>query len=100
MTRQEMIDQVRILEDRYHTTQSRETYREMQALCRQLNRCICRNCGKEYDNQKARGDYRGFCSAKCQHEKARELGYRPSKGHREYGVLKSANMIGDDTVIK
>jgi hypothetical protein len=66
-------------------------------------RCICRNCGVEYDSLKARGDWAGFCSAKCQHAKAKELGCKkPTNAHRpgavaqsEYVVLKAARCIGD-----
>lgn len=58
--------------------------------------CQCRNCHKEYDNQKARGEYTGFCSARCQHEKAKELGYRRSRGGKtEYQILSNAKCIGD-----
>lgn len=56
-------------------------------------KCHCRNCQKVYDSEKARGDYKGFCSAKCQHAKAKELGYR--KGQSEYQVLHNAKEIGD-----
>lgn len=62
-------------------------------------KCQCRNCYKTYDNLKSRGDYTGFCSAKCQHEKARELGYRKSKererGRGEFQILNTAGCIGD-----
>lgn len=58
-----------------------------------LNECVCRNCSKKYDRLKARGDWTGFCSAKCQHVKAKALGFR--KGMTEYQVLKMAACIGD-----
>lgn len=66
--------------------------------------CICRNCKAEYNNKKARGDYTGFCSVKCQHEKAKELGYVKLKYKKgpptqkrisEYTVLVEAECIGD-----
>lgn len=56
--------------------------------------CLCRNCGKEYNSLKARGDWTGFCSAKCQHEKAKKLGYRKGK-NSEYDILNRHQCIGD-----
>lgn len=56
---------------------------------------ICRNCGKQYDPMKSRADYRGYCTAKCLHEKAKEHGYRKSGELSEYYVLKRAGEIGD-----
>jgi len=58
-------------------------------------KCQCRNCYKEYESEKARGEWRGFCSAKCQHAKAKELGYSKSKHRSEYEVLSRAGLIGD-----
>jgi hypothetical protein len=62
--------------------------------------CICRTCKKEYDEFKARGDYTGFCSAKCQHEKAKQLGYRKGQKKSEYYVLDQANCVGSIPVEK
>lgn len=55
--------------------------------------CVCRNCRKNYDPKKSRADWKGYCSMKCQHEKAHKLGARDIKD--EYRVLKSANEIGE-----
>ena len=65
-----------------------------------MSLCICRTCKKKYDGNKARGDWRGFCSNKCQHEKAKELGWSPAKEKSgkcrpEYKILKGAGEIGD-----
>jgi hypothetical protein len=77
--------------------------------------CKCRNCGKVYDEFKSRADWKGYCSQKCFHEKARELGYRkPGKGQTdskdeairrgyeyvrsEYDIVKRANQIGNAPV--
>lgn len=57
--------------------------------------CKCRNCGKKYGSLKARGDWKGYCSAKCQHTKAKELGYSKKSDITEYQVLNNANEIGD-----
>ncbi len=52
--------------------------------------CLCRNCGVEYDSLKARGDWAGYCSAKCTHERSRLRGYRKGGTRSEYECL------GDD----
>lgn len=60
-------------------------------------KCQCRNCGKEYPEHKSRADYKGYCSAKCLHDKAKKLGFRKTRhgrGHYEYDTLKNANEIG------
>ncbi len=87
------------LYDKAHNLSKKERQR-MQFLHKQLNLCICRNCHKEYDESTARGDWKGFCSAKCQHLKAKELGYRKNGGQSEYTVLNTAKCIGSDFVIK
>lgn len=56
--------------------------------------CLCRNCQKQYQEMKSRADLKGYCTMKCQHAKARELGYRPNGIQSEYEVLKSYNAIG------
>ena len=64
-----------------------------------LATCLCRKCSEKYDNRKARADFKGFCSAKCQHAAAKDAGYK-LKGHRsEYACLKAADNIGDVPVI-
>ena len=57
-------------------------------------KCICRTCKKVYDEHKARGEWKGFCSAKCQHFLAKSLGYSPKKHKGEYEVLCAADCIG------
>lgn len=64
-----------------------------------IKKCECRNCGKIYDEAKSRGDWKGYCSAKCTHEKARSLGYSKAKekrsgGSSEYTILHRAGEIG------
>ncbi len=61
--------------------------------------CVCRACGKHYDNRKARGEYTGFCSAKCQHDTAKRLGYRKGKGRTEYQCLHDGKQIGNVFVV-
>lgn len=67
--------------------------------------CKCRTCGKVYDEDKTRADYKGYCSQKCFHQKAKELGYRKGqtemrRGWRtpqsisEYDVLKRHKQVG------
>lgn len=62
-------------------------------------KCKCRTCGKVYESLKSHADWTGFCSAKCLHNKAKELGYSKAKekllGVTEYSVLKRAKCIGD-----
>lgn len=50
--------------------------------------CQCRYCDKRYEARKARGEYKGFCSSKCQHARAKELGYSKSRHKGEHQVLK------------
>lgn len=56
--------------------------------------CSCRNCYKRYDSNKSRAELRGYCSAKCQHKKARACGPVKDKND-EYRNLKNAKQIGD-----
>jgi hypothetical protein len=59
--------------------------------------CVCRTCGKQYDPNKSRSDWQGYCSQSCMRKKARELGWRPKKkigGQDEYDFLKPAGLIG------
>lgn len=65
-----------------------------------LCRCRNRDCGKSYDARKARGDWKGFCSARCQHAVAKQCGYSRSRNsrdrsHTEYAVLRRVGLIGD-----
>lgn len=84
---------------------NRKARKRVEEICNILHEEVCRNCDKHYDGRKARGDYKGFCSAKCQHQRAKELGYR--KGVRtlkgtltEFDVLKRANCVGSVHVCK
>jgi hypothetical protein len=54
---------------------------------------ICRNCDKEYSPLKSRADWKGYCSQRCVHEKARKLGYRKGR-NTEYDVLHGAKQLG------
>jgi len=60
--------------------------------------CKCRTCLKHYREDKATADWKGFCSQRCMHNKARELGWTPLKARRigltEYEVLKRNKQIG------
>jgi hypothetical protein len=57
--------------------------------------CRCRNCRKEYDESKSRAEYKGYCSMKCQHEKAKSLAGAPTVFARgEYSILKQHNEVG------
>jgi hypothetical protein len=71
-----------------------------------FNQALCRKCGRAYDPNKTRADWRGYCSAACQHQMARDLGYRPGKYVQrpgfsrplritEYDVLSRHGAIGD-----
>lgn len=65
--------------------------------------CECRTCKKEYYEHKSRADLKGFCTARCQHEKAALFGYKKSKKpgwttHSEYEALKRVNQVGSVVV--
>ncbi len=63
--------------------------------------CKCRNCSKVYEETKARGDWKGYCSAKCQHEKAKTVGYRKgTSGGSEYDHLNNAKAVGSVYVVQ
>ena len=58
----------------------------------------------EYDGRKARGDWKGFCSAKCQHEMAARCGFKKNQissgvHNSEYTYLKRAGVLGDVHVV-
>jgi hypothetical protein len=61
-------------------------------------RCICCNCRTEYDESKSRSDWKGYCSAKCLHEKAAAHGFRypkkTSRSYEEYLFLRPKGLIG------
>jgi hypothetical protein len=93
-------EELRILEDKFHHHGlSRDENHRRLFITGLLRQCVCRHCNKVYDNQKARGDWRGFCSAKCQHARAKWFGWRPKGSVSEYTALKNAKCIGDVYVI-
>lgn len=100
MTRAEMLEELRNLEGAWEWDKKPGHKQRVRKLAEMICLCVCRSCGKNYDNRKARGDYKGFCSAKCQHEKAKKLGFRKGKGRHEYDVLKRHGQIGDVPVHK
>lgn len=65
-------------------------------------KCRCRNCGRIYDEAKSTADWKGYCSQKCVHDKARRWGFKKRTAHgsdvrsfhSEYSVLKRHNEIG------
>lgn len=58
--------------------------------------CRCRNCGKKYDEDKSRADFKGYCSQACLHERAWKFGWRKSHARfrSEYDVLNRADQLG------
>ena len=66
----------------------------------QTKTCSCRNCNREYDPIKSRAELKGYCSAKCQHEKSRTLGWRKRNKETESRFLRRHNAVGDKVVIK
>jgi hypothetical protein len=56
--------------------------------------CICRNCHHLYSESKATADFKGYCTMRCQHAKAKELGFKPKGARTEYSTLKIARQIG------
>lgn len=61
----------------------------------------CRRCCKAYDPYKSRADWKGYCSQRCFHQKARLHGYSPAREkkyghfHSEFQILNRAGQIGD-----
>ena len=103
-SRASLIEELRLIEQT-RRGYTREQLRRIYQICSIINKCTCRHCGKVYNEVKARGDLKGFCSAKCQHAKSRALGYRKStkvsvKVRSEYDVLKSAGEVGSVFVVK
>ena len=100
--REELLEECRILQDIYSEKRTKEQTQRFQKIIKILNECICRNrgCKKKYDSTKALGDYTGFCSAKCQHLVAKDLGFKKGSGTTEYTVLKNSGYIGDNYVCK
>lgn len=98
--RQALMDELTILQDK--DVRTVKVQMRIKEICKQLNCCICRECDKEYDEATARGDLKGFCSAKCQHAMSKRLGYKPKSKNpmakaayrSEYDVLKRAGQVG------
>lgn len=62
--------------------------------------CKCRNCGKKYDEGKSTSDWKGYCTQKCFHQKAKSQGYRKrnalafGRAYDEYNTLLRVKEIG------
>lgn len=100
MTRDEMISELREIEGSYSCDITSEKQKRARYLVIQLQRAKCRCCGKEYNFTKSRAEYQGYCSASCQHKKAKALGYRKSSGEREFEALKRRGEVGTVFVIR
>lgn len=61
-------------------------------------KCICRQCQKQYDPKKSRADFTGYCSQKCMHAKAKDLGFKKSLGNSCWQTLKNAGELGNQPV--
>lgn len=78
----------------------------MSKAARMIKPCRCRNCGDIYEEIKSRADYKGYCSQRCVHEKAKRSGYIKRKSWprepngSEYDCLKRCNAIGSVPVDK
>lgn len=70
------------------------TLDQLRALTDVGTRCICRNCGKEYLEEKATADFTGYCTQGCLRAKAKELGFKPGGNLTIYRVLKINHQIG------
>jgi hypothetical protein len=57
-------------------------------------RCVCRTCAKHYNLGDSRADLQGFCSAQCQHKKAKSFGYKKGVIGSEYATLKKHDAVG------
>jgi superfamily I DNA/RNA helicase len=60
--------------------------------------CVCRQCGKVYDEAKSRADLKGYCSQKCMFEKAKKHGWKKKdndkRGRSYVDVLTSKKDVG------
>jgi hypothetical protein len=63
-------------------------------IIRVLAEGVCRNCGRLFHTHKTRADYTGYCTARCLHEKAKQLGYRKGGKDSEYDVLSWRGEVG------
>lgn len=75
-------------------------------------RCSCRYCGGQYEEERSRADYKGYCSQTCMKEKAKALGWdgkerklnlrKPLIADLEgslYNILHNAKEIGNLPVV-
>lgn len=94
--RERLREQIRELEGRFGTV---DHSKEVARIAKRLRECVCRTCGKLYDMAKGRADFQGFCSAKCQHAKAKACGYKAGTGRSEFEALKRAGEVGSVYVV-
>lgn len=94
--RSRLREQLRELEGRFGNVDHRK---EIEQIAKRLRACLCRTCGKVYDMAKGRADFQGFCSAKCQHAKAKACGYKAGAGRSEFDALKRAGEVGSVYVV-
>ncbi len=97
-TRAALTEELRLLEGSMSRL-SREQLARVNQLHSILQQCKCRQCGKLYSMALSRADLQGFCSAKCQHAKAKACGYRKG-GRSEYNCLKAHGEVGSDFTCK
>lgn len=57
-------------------------------------RYICRMCQRVYPLPASRATVPGYCSLRCQHTKARILGYTGGATNSEIQTLSMANQVG------
>lgn len=97
-TREQMYEEYRRLEGSMTelTPNEERRYRE---LAKMLRMCVCRECGKTYDNAKSRAMYTGFCSGKCMNVVAKRHGY-PKREKSIFNCLRAAGKIGHDFLYK
>lgn len=68
--------------------------------------CLCRECGKEYFENKSRADYKGYCSNKCLREMAKRYGWKKGLNENDYlrgrigSVFKGSDFSAIDTKIE
>ena len=98
--RARLTEELRLIEGSYEKDITPAKQRRAREIIRLLNQCRCRHCDKVYDERKARGDWKGFCSAKCTHARARYFGWRKGGSVSEYTALKNAKCIGSVFVVQ
>lgn len=99
MNRESLLEELRMIEGCWTRDLTKEKQSRKKQIIALIRQCKCRECSKTYDEAKARGEYKGFCSSKYQHAKAKSLGYK--KGSKsEFDVLKRYNEVGSVYVIQ